>query len=164
MVRPNTGSVPQRSLQKAQDVAPLGFTGTYYGRIGAPAVAGIGAPSVRFSRARLSSMTGTSRDISCGKKEIDSESSEVTVHTCMYLDAMRYVHTPTRDCCVPRFGCAPIAPLCISLRGRPHTRALPPQILSVLLAPSGERTLRGVNSNGPNTEGVNKTVNTSGVK
>ena len=57
------------------------------------------------------------------------------IHTCMYLDAMRYVHTPTRDCCAPRLGCASVAPLCVSLRGRgttTHARAPPTNTLCVL--------------------------------
>ena len=55
------------------------FISTHDFQIGAPAVAGIGAPSVPSRRTRLSLMPVPSGYTNYEKTEIDSESCEVTV-------------------------------------------------------------------------------------
>ena len=79
VVRPNVRSVSPDPAQTMRFCLLYYFISTHCFQVGAPAVAGIGAPSVPSRRTRLSTMSALFRYIRYEKTEIDSESCEVTV-------------------------------------------------------------------------------------
>ena len=79
VVRPNGGSVSAEPSKTMRFYVLYYFTSTHDFQIGAPAVAGIGAPPVPFRRTRLSPMPVPFGYMFYDKTEIDSESNEVTV-------------------------------------------------------------------------------------
>ncbi len=82
------------------------FISTRDFQIGAPAVAGIGAPSVPSRRTRLSLMPVPFGYINYEKTEIDSESCEVTVYTPARPPALARI-TEGRVKCVAYVGAQP---------------------------------------------------------
>ena len=76
VVRPNVGSVPPEALKIVRVSARYDFTGPRGGRIRAPAVAGMGAPSVPSQRTHLSTIPAMFGYIYYDKTEIDSEACE----------------------------------------------------------------------------------------
>ena len=79
VVRPNVRSVSADPAKTERVRVLYYFTSTHDFQIGAPAVAGIGAPPVPFRRTRLSPMTVPLGYMFYDKTEIDSEVCEVTV-------------------------------------------------------------------------------------
>ena len=79
VVRPNTRSVSADAAKTTRVRVLYYFISTHDFQIGAPAVAGIGAPPVPSRRTRLSTMPVPFGYMFYDKTEIDSESCEVTV-------------------------------------------------------------------------------------
>ena len=79
VVRPNVRSVSADPAKTERVRVLYYFTSTHDFQIGAPAVAGIGAPSVPSRRTRLRHMPALFGYMFYDNTEIDSESIEVTV-------------------------------------------------------------------------------------
>ena len=79
MVRPNIRLVSAEAAKTTRFRVLYYFMSTHDFQIGAPAVAGIGAPPVPSRRTRLSPMPTPFGYMFYDKTEIDSESCEVTV-------------------------------------------------------------------------------------